>query len=363
MNILVRFRALLLGVSIAWMAATTYADDFRIGVYYFPGWKAGQMGNARELPWAPIKPYTEREPVLGWYSEDAPGVLSQQLQWMRDYGLDFVVFDWLWGRTDRPFLNHAVDAYLSGKSKQDIDFAILWANHTEYVFSAAQFDTLFRYWAQRYFSRPAYLKIDGKPAVFIFSAEKLNENARKIGLTPAKLIARADEIAREFGLSGVNFIGGVGANNGRGFDYSTASGYAGFSAYNFHGMATHSYEPGRTMSHSYAELDTGYRNHWAWMMTNAEGLYVVPMTSGWDKRPWGGSKDPGHDNSRSTPLEFDRHLRASRKFMTENPGRTKGIGVICCWNEFGEGSFIEPTREQGFAYLDMVRRVFGATGQ
>ncbi|MBK7050726.1 MAG: hypothetical protein IPH54_08055 [Rhodoferax sp.] len=45
-------------------------------------------------------------------------------------------------------------------------------------------------------------------------------------------------------------------------------------------------------------------------MTRADGLYVVPMTSGWDKRPWGGSKDPEHDNSISTTASLRKpHLR------------------------------------------------------
>ena len=37
--------------------------------------------------------------------------------------------------------------------------------------------------------------------------------------------------------------------------------------------------------------------------------------------------------------------------------------VFCCWNEFGEGHYIEPTRGYGFDYLDVIRDTFtGAKG-
>lgn len=335
------------------------ADVLRVGVYYFPGWKPGQKGSAYEVPWDLIKPFPEREPLLGWYEEDAPGVMTQQLAWMKGHGIDYVVFDWLWGAENRPYLAHGVNAYLLAENRHGVDFAILWANHTDYVFSREQFEALFRFWAQRYFFRPDYLKVDGKPVIFLFSAQVLVRNAARIGLTSKALMEMADAAAKAVGLPGVAVVGGIGGNAEPGFDYSANSGFAGFSAYNFHGPATRSFAPGRHVSHSYSELDLAYRDHWTWMLAHASGLYVVPMSSGWDKRPWGGSKDPLHDNSRSGLSEFRLHLHAARKTMTENMMRTRGLGVICCWNEFGEGSFIEPTRVGGFSYLEQVRAVFG----
>lgn len=336
-----------------------HADDSKIGVFYFSGWKANQVGNAYAAPWEPIKPYPERKPLLGWYAEDDPGVMSAQLKWMRNSGIDFVVFDMLWGADSRPYLAHGVNAYLTAEDRHGVEFSVLWANHTTYVFSLAQFEDLFRFWAERYFFRRDYLKVDGKPVVFLFSADTFRKNAENIGMTSESLTAHANKIARDAGLPGVHFVGGIGGNHGNGFDYSGASGFAGFSAYNFHGPATYSYAPGRQVSHSYAELDAGYQDHWNWMLRNASGLYIVPMTSGWDKRPWRGSSDPGHDDSQSTPEGFERHLMAAKWVIEGNRERTRGMGVICCWNEFGEGSYIEPTTMDGFAYLEKIKNVFG----
>lgn len=335
------------------------APLLKIGTYYFPGWKAGQVGAPSPDPWSRIMKYPEREPLLGWYAEDDPGVIEQQLKWMRDYGLNFVVFSWYWSREGKPVLAHALNAFLSAQNRHGMDFAIMWANHTDYNFSREKFSAMFDFWANRYFFRNDYLKIDGKPIVFLFSAQVFNRNARAIGLSTADLTQMIDKAARAAGLPGALVIGGVGGNAGRNFDYTEASGYAGFSAYNFHGPATLRFEGGRYMSHSYAELDMAYRDHWDWMLKHATGLYVLPMSSGWDKRPWGGSSDPKHDNSMSTPQEFAAHLRAARQTIETHRSRTRGLGVICCWNEFGEGSFIEPTKQGGFSYLEQVRTVFG----
>jgi len=68
-----------------------------------------------------------------------------------------------------------------------------------------------------------------------------------------------------------------------------------------------------------------------------------------------------HDNSFSTAEEFGKHLEAAKRFMDEYPTLTRSMGVVCCWNEFGEGSYIEPTKKDGFSYLEKIRNVFGVS--
>jgi len=86
--------------------------------------------------------------------------------------------------------------------------------------------------------------------------------------------------------------------------------------------------------------------------------YIIPMTSGWDKGPWGGSTDKEHDKSISTPDTFEKHLRAAKARMDSYPSQSMKTGIICCWNEFGEGSYIEPTKKYGTQYLERVKKVF-----
>jgi glycosyl transferase family WbsX len=340
------------------VAGPAAAQEEKIGVYYFPGWKDNQRGAPSPQPWERIKRYPEREPLLGWYPEGSIDVMSQQLAWMKNYAIDYVVFDWLWAGDNTPVLEHALDAYLAAPDRHGVQFALLWANHTTYTFSKDQFEAMFRYWAMRYMARPEYLRIDGKPVVFIFSAITFNKNAHSLGMTSAQLMGFAENIFKEAGLPGISFVGGTGAAQ-QAMDYASSSGYVGYSAYNYHGPATFYFEGGRSTSHSYGELDRSYQDQWQWMLAHTDGIYVLPMTSGWDKTPWGGSSDPEHDKSQSTPDAFEAHLRAAKAAMVAGSGKTRGLGVICCWNEFGEGSYIEPTKAEGFSYLEKVQKVFG----
>jgi hypothetical protein len=339
------------------VSVSALAGDYSIGVYYFPGWKDNQPGGPYEQPWEKIKPYADREPALGWYQEGSTSVMEQQLGWMKKYGIDYVIFDWYMDRNVKTHMDNALNAYLRASDRHGVKFAIMWANHTTYMFSKAQFEALFMLWARRYMFRPDYLQVDGKPVVYIFSAEVLNKNAQNIGMSSAELIAMADKIFKDEGLPGLSFIGGGGGGI-PGLDYSQKAGYTGYSAYNFHSSPGLRFPGGRTLSHSYSELDQAYRGQWKWMLEQSAGIYVVPMTSGWDRRPWGGSKDPDHDESISDGDEFEAHLRAARREMDKAPIKTHRMGVVCCWNEFGEGSFIEPTKKNGFLYLEKIQKVF-----
>jgi hypothetical protein len=343
-------------------AAQAYSSpNYDIGVYYFGGWKDNQMGASSPTPWAALKRYPDREPLLGRYAEDSAGIMSQQLQWMRQYGIDFVVFNWYWARHNVPMLDHAVKAYLALNPKPNVKFAVQWSNHTDYNFSRDQLDAMFKYWVHNYFKRPEYQLYEGKPVVYIFSAQTWARNAAAIGLTSAQLIDRLNTIAKAMGLPGVSVIGGLWGGD-KSLDYSPANGFSALTLYNYHSPANIALQPTRkgNFSRSFAELHQSYANQWQWMIKNTTPKYIVPMTSGWDKRPWGGSSDPLHDDSRSLPVEFAQHLQAAKAFMDSNAGRTLRTGVICCWNEFGEGSFIEPTKVDGVKYLEPVRDAFGA---
>lgn len=350
----------LLGSTTRSTVSATTGSDYLIGVYYYGGWKDNQVGAASSKPWEKIRGYKDREPALGFYSEDSSGVLPQQLKWMHEYGIDFVVFNWYWARHNAPMLAHAVDAYRRLPQKEGVKYAIQWSNHTDYNYSRSQLQSLFRYWATNYFRDTDYQQLNGKPVVYIFNATVLKRNAASLGMSTAQVLDMAEQAAKEAGLPGLSVVGGLWGGD-KSLDYSERNGFAAFTMYNYHSPANIALQPPRpgNQSRSFAELSLSYKNQWEWMVKNTKPTFIVPMTAGWDRRPWGGSKDPLHDNSRATPEEFAAHLGAARAFMDANPARTQKMGVICCWNEIGEGSFIEPTKSSGPSYLNQVRDTFG----
>ena len=337
--------------------AADVTPGYQLGVYYFPGWMDGQRGAPAAKPWDRIKAYPEREPMLGWYREGDVSVMEQQLDWMHEYGIDYVVFDWYWDGS--PFLEHALSSFMKADNRNLMKFSVLWANHSSVPESLPQFTSMVEYWVKYYFPRENYLKIDNKPVVFIFSQEQLRENAKRFGRTTDELFNMADDLARKAGFNGIFFVGATEAVNYWVKEFAPNNGYDALSAYNYHRGFSGLYNPLKLPSHSYPELDHEYQMSWDWILNNSTLPYILPITSGWDKRPWGGSADPLHDHSYSSADEFERHLLAAKLRLDRYPSKTMRTAVICCWNEYGEGSYIEPTKANGFSYLERVRKVFG----
>ncbi len=339
-------------------ALPALAADPRLGVFYFPGWKEGAPGLAYPRPWEPIKRYPEREPLLGWYDEGQAAVMEQHLAWMAGHGIGFVVFDWYWdGR--RPVLDHALRNYTASRGKAQVPYAVMWANHGEKVLSVGELAALADHLAQEHFRRPEYLKIDGRPLLFVLAPEILEANAQALRVPHDRLTGLVQAAARAAGLPGVLIAGGAGGGANPVTRNARQWGYGAHFVYNYSaGMAGTRGQPRGT--HSYAELDEVYREHWSWFMQRGELPYVVPMTSGWDKRPWGGSADPKRDGSVSTVAQFTQHVKAGHDVIRRHPDKTLGLGVLCCWNEFGEGSYVEPTKALGLQYLEAVKAVFGS---
>jgi hypothetical protein len=59
----------------------------------------------------------------------------------------------------------------------------------------------------------------------------------------------------------------------------------------------------------------------------------------------------------STPEAFKKALIQAKDFLIKNPS-TKGILTLNSWNEWTEGSYLEPDMVNGMKYLEAVREVF-----
>ena len=287
----------------------------------------------------------------------AADVMAQHLKWMAAGGLAYVVFDYYWAGL--PVLDHAVRAYQASPSKPPLSYALMWANHDERPKTRDEFNGMVDDLIAHHLTRPDYLRVGGKPVLFVMVPQVLETQARRFASSSADLTEQLQSAARKAGLRGILLVAGAGGGKYEVTLNAKRWGYQAYFAYNYHdGIA------GRTngvqrQSHSFKELDGAYREHWAWFMQQGDMPYVLPMTSGWDKRPWGGSGDKLHDNSLSTANEFTQHLQAGRDVLLANPAKTISLGLICCWNEFGEGAFIEPTKAQGTRYVDATKSVFG----
>lgn len=60
----------------------------------------------------------------------------------------------------------------------------------------------------------------------------------------------------------------------------------------------------------------------------------------------------------STPADFEYALRKAKEWTDKHHKGTKLI-TVNSWNEWTEGSYLEPDKTNGYKMLEAVKRVFG----
>ncbi len=178
-------------------------------------------------------------------------------------------------------------------------------------------------------------------------------------------------------------------------DYPAKAGYDAVSSYtykifdgdDFYGNYSPGDNPcypgdiGNWEGYDYEKMAEVYSNYWNFYATESDGSvkFHVPATAGWDRSPLNlreleqGKYDtipkkpcPENnykyaiwDQALSTPRTFERHIGQAKDFINRNQDLTEGNVLVCCWNEFAEGTVIEPTLEHDFGYVEAIKKTFG----
>ena len=335
------------------VATACPASAIDIGVYYYPGWQSTYIN------WKDIKgtadsrspgiPWPDRAPLLGYYPEEEPWVAEKHIAWAAQYGITFFAYDWYWNGS-KPEYDHALKNYLQARNRNSLKFSLLWAYHLAMLQNKQEFDGMVAYWLNNYFNQPTYYRIDDKPVLFIFSYDQLEANAKAIGETTQTLLARANNSAKLGGYKGIYFIVTTNAKPGDDIEkFFLGTGFNAYTGWNYvesNGLKTDDYDV----------MVNGYLNYYAAAAQTAKRLpYIVPASPGWDSRPWSGNSAVVRTNP--TPDKFGRMLSGAKQLMDSNTNIPK-ILMIEAWNEFGEGSYIEPTKKWGFSYLETIKKTF-----
>jgi hypothetical protein len=321
---------------------------YNIGTFYFPGW-------GRPSSWEPIDNVAPwRKPLLGWYDESNPECADWQIKWAVEHGVNFFLVDWYWNR-GRKALDHWIEgAYAHSRYHSQLKWAVMWANHNpEGSHSEADWRAVTQYWIDHYLKTPEYLTLDGQPAIFLWYPGGVR---RDMGgsAAAAKLYAISQEMAKAAGLPGIHFVSMNIAGGDESLAQVKAEGFWGETHY--HGW--YDAQAKAADPHHYPFSLLADRSPAGWdrraAACAAAGMHYLPVAdTGWDARPWHG--DASDIISDRTPAQFERLLRAAKGWLDAHDQKTLVLGP---WNEWGEGSYIEPCAEFGFAMLDAVRRVF-----
>lgn len=314
---------------------------YDVGAYYFPGWHSRSQ-------WQPIERYPERKPMLGWYREGDPEVADWQIKWAVEHGITYFAYDWYWCQGRRSLEHGLHNGYFKARYRNLLKFCLLWANHNPpKTHSLDDSVAVARYWITNYFRRPEYYRINDKPVVIIFSPYNYKNDMGVDGVNQAFEAMRAE--CRKAGLPGlylVACVGGAHQVDGQNYDAVTA--------YNWPGLGVSAGE--RRVP--FSALVPAYQRHWNQLLKEDTNAILLPLSGGWDSRPWHG--DSALVRSGRNPELFKQHLLDARKMLDENSGNPRILPSILieAWNEWGEGSYIEPQKEFGFGYLDAIRSVF-----
>ena len=329
-----------------------------IGVFYFPGWhsESRYWKDLKGLPdsRSPNTPWPDREPLLGYYAEEDIKVAIQHIYWANQYGITFFAYDWYWdGKATS--LNHAIDNYLKAPNNAKIKFSILWANHSAVPRSIKEFDDMIAFWLKYYLIHPQFYRVNGKPVVFVFLSGQLEYNAGKFGLTIKALLQRADDFVRDKGLPGIFFVVTTNARPDDNMaDKLLAHGFSAYTGFNYVTAKDKS-----QIADYQSMVDTYLEFYKAAFDTKGILPYIVPVSPGWDSRPWYGAK--AIVRSEPTPEKFRQMITAANQLAVSKKKGILDVVMIEAWNEFGEGSYIEPTRKWGFKYLEVIKETFSPT--
>ena len=339
--------------------------DARVGVYIFPGWYRNTgttdydySNHDEESEWRLVAQFAHPRPVLGFYDDSLPEVNDWHIHWAVEAGISWFAFDWYWNAGETRLLWSLEKGFLEAKYNEQMDFCIHWCNHgldwrEPLDFSADALVEMVAYMAERYFTRPNYLTIGGRPVLMIWDITSVFEANGGESAFAERVLPQLNMICRDHGLGDLYLIHVDNAPRRlaavRTGDAITGYSYAHLTTTTPFGL------PGAA---PYAELVEALPAHWDMIAETARLPFIVGTQSGWDSTPrtLAHDRQPEHRWVRTdnTAELFKITLEEGRKRIQED----LPFFLVEAWNEWGEGSFIEPSRSHGFGHLEAIRNVF-----
>ncbi len=351
-----------------------------------PGWSEWELVRAAR-PRFPGH-HQPNVPLWGYTDESDPKVMAQKIDAAADHGIDAFIFDWYY-YNDGPFLDRPIDnGFLQASNNARLKFAFMWANHdwleihpykrgTEQqvlypgVVTPEHFEKICDHVIKSYFQHPSYWRIDGRPYFSFYELTKLLDGFGSVEATRAALDKfRAKAVAA--GLPGLHLNAVVWGQpilpgEQKPVDAAQLVDDLGFDSVTSYVWIHHVQLP--TLPTDYNEVRDTYFRYW----NEAERKFSVPyfpnVTMGWDSSPRANQDDEFsnvgypfmHTIGGNTPERFQEALEITKRRLLSQPGGPRILNINC-WNEWTEGSYLEPDQVHGMKYLEAVRDVFRPAG-
>lgn len=314
-------------------------------------------------------------PLWGYQDEADPQVMDQKISAAVSHGVNVFIFDWYWYE-GQPLLEDCINNGFLKANNDRMKFYLMWANHDATTYwdaknpkkdsvyfkggaDRANFNIVVDRVISKYFSQPSYYKINGEPVFCIYELQTLID-----GLGGPEEARKALDYFREktiaAGFPGLHLQGilwsalpssltGVPAEKVQTQD--NVLNYFGFNSLTNYCWA-HLQNPDGDYE-KWADASTAM---WDEFDRNFSVPYFPNVTVSWDANPRFLFKSGYITNS--TPEKFGKYVSKARSYADNHPDQKKLI-TINAWNEWSEGSYLEPDAVHGLNYLKALHKAIG----
>lgn len=317
--------------------------------------------------------YQPIEPSWGYADETDPAVMRRSVQTAAQHGVDAFLWDWYFYDGD-DFLNRPLNETYLGLDAPEVDFAIMWANHTWVdVFPQSrarpgrtwfpgavdrtELDRLARIIGERYVSQPSCWRPGGAAWFTVYHVAELVGGLGGVAATTDALGAFRATLSDAAG--GPVHLNALSGWESYGPESLAALGFDSYGRYNWADLMPQDqgleieYGPWRTAAQSQWVTDAA--------AADAAGIAYVPnVTMGWDSTTRMtqdeeivlGEWPAWPVVTGNTPEAFGGACRDALAFQQDRGSSTPII--VNAWNEWTEGSYLEPDRRHGYGYLEAL---------
>lgn len=363
-------------------------------VYYFPNFHVDPRNEAVHgkgwTEWELMKHAGARFPghmqpkIPAWGYEDEadPAVMAKKIDAAADHGLDAFIFDWYW--YEGPFLERALnEGFLGAPNRSRMKFALMWANHDWKNFHPGNRDTanykitfpwttrkdtipyVWDYLIEHYLTQPNYWKINGKPYFSIYAISRFISQMGGVE-DAAEVLEDFRARAKAAGLTGLH-LNAVGLDmldrspqSAARHDQVIKAGFDSCTSYNCVCLSEKWMQEFPRVD--FQEMADDYIEVAKKTMQALPFPFYPVITTGWDPSPRTIQSEvydptpcyPWMAVMESSPEKLADATRKTAELLMTRPADER-IMFFNAWNEWTEGSYLEPDNFYGMKLLEAVR--------
>jgi len=358
--------------------------DYEVAVYHWSNWHPyGGNDASRGKGWTEWEYLKDaiprfvghkqpRKPLWGYIDDSKPEVAAMQIDAAADHGVTSFIYVWGWSPDDG-YGGHGNQlalekGFLMAKNRERLKFGLMWCGGWK--------PEAFDYIIGNYFSRPNYLRVDGGLYVSVYEMDKFIEIGGGLEAT-AEALRAFREKTRKAGLGEIHFAAiewGFRKNIDelvKKLSIDSVTTYA----------WCHNALPPGELTAAYKDWAKEAMGYWPGFATKFGVPYHPSVSVGWDPSPRCPASMPytiggplmyhrldgtyeilcepylssiAVDN---TPDQFRIALLEAKSYADKLKG-TKMVAIYA-WNEWTEGSNLEPDDIYGMGYLEAIKETFG----